>query len=433
MLQANAVAANESKVVRTEIIGSPREEQGEVTLRVKVTGNEDRPITALNKNDFQVKITDTKQGTTRTAPGDLNFVWQSPDTITPPPAYILVLFDFSGSMQCSTNLSSQKSCSEVPTGERKIDAAVKALENFLANIPLKAQATTHISLVPFGEEGKCSSIYKLINKANKGTNKKTIDDFLRSDDGKLGINLKNISSQIPCASTNIYYALTEGVNFLTNQKDTSFYPVDEKGNPKPEQPRLSIILFTDGLDTDPFIPEEKKARQSQDRQIKKLRKLLERNPQIMIHTLGYGLTPEQLGEKYKLGRSATWGDIDKPVPKAEYLDVQGLENIGKLTTGLSTVSADGEEIAEQLGEFLKSILGEYEIKYEDPASERDNPYKVQVIAQGVSSKPAPYKAAGFGMKVPFPFYFVSWGLFLLFALLWLIPYEVWRRRLKQEK
>ena len=100
-------------VKKTEIIRQ-NEQQGEVTLRVKVTGDEKKPIMGLEKEDFELIVVDTntKKIVSPFDPdkgySDIPFKFKTPQEATPPPAYILVLLDMSGSMKCSTDLNSKE-------------------------------------------------------------------------------------------------------------------------------------------------------------------------------------------------------------------------------------------------------------------------------------------------------------------------------------
>ena len=104
-LSPNLAQAQQTEIIRHD------EKQDEVTLRIKVTDTEKRPVTTLTKSDFKLKV--TEQETDKlVAPengySDIEFRFKTPLEAKQPPAYILVLLDMSGSMKCSTDLNSTK-------------------------------------------------------------------------------------------------------------------------------------------------------------------------------------------------------------------------------------------------------------------------------------------------------------------------------------
>ena len=118
----------------------------------------------------------------------------------------------------------------------------------------------------------------------------------------------------------------EAVKFLTNPSNEPerFYPKDEEGEPIEPLPRLAVILLTDGFDNDPKYPDKVE-------KLKEIKDGLQGNEQITIHTLGYGLTPEEIGRKFNLGRAARLSDTRNQAIAKEYLDVEGLEQISQIT------------------------------------------------------------------------------------------------------
>ena len=89
--------------IKPEIINI--EDDGEqVTLQVKVKGERNQPILNLSQENFKLEVFDTK---TKNTYKNLDFTWKSPREATPPPAFIVVLLDFSGSMNCLQNLKTK--------------------------------------------------------------------------------------------------------------------------------------------------------------------------------------------------------------------------------------------------------------------------------------------------------------------------------------
>ena len=406
-------------VKKAEIIRQ-NEEQGEVTLRVKVTGDDKKPIMGLKKEDFQLKVVDTnaKKLVSPFEPdngySDISFKFKTPQEATPPPAYILVLLDMSGSMACSTDLNSKEVChNNITKGKRKLDAAISALQTFIDNAQ-KRGGNTNIAIVPFGFNGE----YQPIRKIDE------LDKFYNVSDAKVRNALDNLALKTPRDATNIYHSLEKSVEFLTNAGDKRFYPVDDQGNPLEPKPRLAVILLTDGFDTD---PEYKNNRQKQSETLNTLKQKLRDNDQLTIHTLGYGLTPNALRQKYA-GQSISQADYEK-----EYLDVDGLKQISQVTpNGIFAISGKEDDITKALATFLDSILGEYEITYQHPNPQRARVYQVSTIADKISSKPEEYRVTVFGRIVSLPTYLSSVGLIAMLAGCWFIPYTLWKKKLQEE-
>ncbi|MGB3639000.1 MAG: vWA domain-containing protein, partial [Rivularia sp. (in: cyanobacteria)] len=254
-----------AQVKVAEIVDNPTVNDDRVTVRIKVKGAEERPVMGLEDTDFNLKVDGE----------EVNFNsrdWKSPEESTPPPVWIVVLLDMSGSMESKSQ------------NTRKLDGAINAIRQ-LIKVSAERGKNTQIAIVPFGESGpSCSKGYPI--------DQKSLDNFSAARDAKLTTYLDNLQAQTPCASTNLYEPLKKTIRFLGNSENTDFYPPEDSGK---TQPRLSIILVSDGY--------HNKGNEAQEFQ--KLSSLLKRNNNIIIHTLGYGLTPKQLGEKYNLGRAAT--------------------------------------------------------------------------------------------------------------------------------
>ena len=413
------LSPNLAQVQQTEIIRHD-EKQDEVTLRIKVTDTEKRPVTTLTKSDFKLKV--TEQETDKlVAPengySDIEFRFKTPLEAKQPPAYILVLLDMSGSMKCSTDLTSTKNCdSSVGKGKRKFDAAISALKTFIETAKERG-GDTKVAIVPFGY----GDIYQPISSQEE------LDEFYHVSDVKHINKLDNLSRNISNDATNIYHSLGEAVKFLTNPSNEPerFYPKDEEGEPIDPLPRLAIILLTDGFDNDPKYPDKVE-------KLKEIKHGLQGNEQITIHTLGYGLTPEEIGRKFNLGRAARLSDTRNQAIAKEYLDVEGLEQISQITpNGLFEISGDANKIADKLQLFLDAILGEYEIIYTHPNPERARQYQVIVSAKDEDSEPKQYRVTIFGRTVPFPIYLGALGLLGLLGGAWFIPYSLWKNNFRR--
>ncbi|PPJ64612.1 vWA domain-containing protein [Cuspidothrix issatschenkoi] len=388
-----------ARVKKAEIIGSPTFKDEKVTIRIKVNNQEDKPLMGLEDTNF--KLTVDKQEV-KFKPQD----WKSPEETVPPPAWIIVLLDFSGSMN------------QVDSGgTKKIVGAINAIRQF-TKISSERGGNTQISIVPFGEAGgKCPEL---------PVNKETLDKFLPANDFKLQNNLDYLSSLSPCASTDLYEPLTKAVRFLGNTKDSRFYLPENSSQP---QPRLSIILLSDGY--------HNALNEATD--FAALTKLLKKYQNITVHTLGYGLTPQQLGVKYKLGKPATRADLNRrKVPEAEFVDQKRLAEIAKLTGGIAEFSGDAEKIAENLQLFLNALLGEYEITFTQPNAERGSKHKLQVKVtsqdgKAKESQTREYIMPVFGRSLPLGVRLIMVISVLLIVIIFgIVPFHYWGKYLKAE-
>lgn len=399
LLLLTMVCPSLAQVKKAEIIGSPTFKDDRVTIRIKVKGGDDRPVMGLEDSNFKLTV-DKKE--VEVEPKD----WKSPEETVPPPAWIVVLLDFSGSMN------------QVDSGgTKKIAGAINAIREF-TKISAERGGNTQISIVPFGKAGsKCPE---------SPVNKETLDKFLAANDFKLQNNLDYLKSLTPCASTDLYEPLTKAVKFLGNSEDSRFSLPENSFQP---QPRLSIILLSDGYHN---VPNE-------GADFASLTKLLKRHENITVHTLGYGLTPEQLGVKYKLGRPATRADLKKgKVPEAEFVDQKRLGEIAKLTGGIAEFSGNAERIAENLQLFLNALLGEYEITFTQQEAERGSKHQVQVKVSSQKGKAKEsqiieYIMPVFGRSLPLGVRLIMVISVLLIVIIGgVVPFHYWGKYLKAE-
>jgi len=370
-------------------------------VRIKVSQENDRPVMGLSDTDFQlfVKLSPDQE------PEEVIFKpqdWRSPENTVPPPAWIIVLLDMSNSMLQPDS-----------KGQTRIDGAIQAVREF-TDLAAERGGNTQISIVPFGEGGASCEGYEVKNE--------TLNQFFLAGDIKLQNYLDYLDDLIPCASTNLYEPLKKAVKFLADGSNTSFYPPENSELP---EPRLSVILLSDGYHN----------RGKEQEEFDDLSELLRRNNQIIVHTLGYGSTPEELGNKYKLGRPATRQDIgvgDKKVPEKEFVDQKRLAEIANLTGGIAEFSGNAEDIAENLQLFLDSLLGEYEITYTDPKPERGVKHDVMVEVQSIKSESEPYT-----IRLTPPLSVKSRLIMTIILLILLgiggiIPFYFWGKHLKEE-
>lgn len=350
----------------------------------------------LNKNDFKLFV-DNQELQFRSKD------WKNPEQATPPPAWIVILLDFSGSMN---QLDS--------TGKSKLVGAVTAIREFVKVLSDRG-GNTQISIVPFGESGK--------GCVGNPVTKETLDKFFPAGDFKLESYLDKLAKTTPCASTNLYEPVTKSLKFLSNPSDTRFNIKEDSDSLKP---RLSIILLSDGYQNQVNEPAD----------FKKLENELKNHEEILVHTLGYGLTPEKLGEKYLLGHPATRQDIGKgakKVPEEEFVDRDRLKQIAQVSGGIGEFSANPQDIASNLKLFLNALLGEYEITYNEPNPERGKKHVVSAMVQDVKTSQQGYTMTVFGRSLPLASRLLMVGSTLtVMGLLGIIPFWLWGQRIKNE-
>jgi hypothetical protein len=384
-----------------EIVGTPIVNNDRVTIRVKVKAEDSQPILDLRQDSFELNV-DGKP--IKFKPKD----WKSSQEATPPPAWIVFLLDYSGSMNAKD-----------ASGKTKLAGSLESIRSFIKSTA-KRGGDTKVVVVPFGDatDAKC----------NKPVTNQEIDRFFAAGDFKLENQIQNLAAGKPCASTNIYEPVSTVVKFFTNPKDSRF-SLDEKNQIKP---RMSIVLLSDGFHNKP----------NEAADFKQLLTLLDENKEsLVVHTLGYGLTPEQLGQKYGLNRAALRSDIGKgvrKVPDEEFVDRDRLSKIAATTGGIFALSPDAKAVNAKLDLFLNAILGEYEITYTEPNPERGSKHQVTVNVladrkSAIRSEAKDYTINVFGRPVPLQERAVMMaGLMLLLLVGGVFPFWLWGKQLKQE-
>jgi hypothetical protein len=388
-----------AKIQSTEIVGNPSISNDRVTVRIKAKQVDGKPVMDLEEENFKLLV-DGRPIAFKSKD------WKSAKEATPPPVWIVFLLDYSGSMKGKDT-----------KGTTKIAGAINAIYQFTQSAA-KRGGSTNVSIVPFGESKD--------PKCNNPVTPVELDKFFSADDVKVRNQLESLLSGNPCASTNIYGPVAETVSFFTNSKDSRFQVNESDGI----QPRLVVVILSDG-----YHNKENEAVDF-ERLIDFLRR---KNDTVSIHTLGYGLTPEALGSKYKLGRSARRSDVgkNKKVPEEEFVDRAKLFQIADATGGIAEFSPDAKTVSEKLDLFLNAILGEYEITYNEPNPERGSKHNVQVTiktaTKEVSSSPKDYIVSVFGRPVPLQKRLLMLlGLSAFFGVSGILPFWLWGQELKKE-
>jgi hypothetical protein len=399
-----------------ELRGKPQleSEKEQITLKIRVLNDKQKPIPDLYENNFKVVVDDNEDQ-------EISFTqFLLPQQVKSYPAYIIVLLDLTGSMN-----------QQDTSGLTRVEGAIQAIRQ-LNKITDQRGGDTSISIVPFGKGGNGCSGFEV--------NENTLNNFNVAGDAKIDTYLNNLGNPNAtpiCATTDLYNPLLETVRFLTNKSNPAFYPpTPESNQTEPIQPALSIILLSDGYHN----------QGNEEQLLNTLKDLLAKNPQITIHTLGYGLTPEELQKKYNLSAPATRADLvsrDKlvkgKVPEDEFIDKEILAQIAQLTGGIAEFSPDARNVAENLNLFMDAILGYYQITYIEPNPDRGTKHNVYVEvtdnnAQTIGqSDLGQYTMLYFGRLVPFgqriPV-MITIGILIVFG--GIIPFLYWGKKIKEE-
>ncbi len=389
-----------AKLHSVEIVGNPSVNNDRVTLRVKAKQEDGKPVLSLQEKDFNILVDGQ--------PVKLNPKnWKSSKEAIPPPVWIIFLLDYSGSMQ-----------GQDVKGSPKLDGAINAIKQFTKSA-VKRGGVTNVSIVPFGEGEAC----------NKPVTPVELDRFFQVNDAKIENQLDNQRDNFFkggwCQNTNIYNPVTEAVNFFANPKDLRFHPTEASE----AQARMTIVLLSDGYHDMPNEPAD----------FERLINFLAKNDTVVIHTLGYGLTPDKLGRKVGLNRPAKRSDVEaNRVSELEFVDQEKLAKIANVTGGIAEFSPDAKTVSEKLDLFLNAILGEYEIVYNQPNPERGSKHDVKVVVnnnetEAISSSKN-YIVSVFGRPVSLPKRLTMiLGLVFLLVIAGLLPFWLWGKELKKEK
>lgn len=392
--------------------------QDEVTLNLKVTDENQRPALKLKQDDFTVFVDG------RPVKFQNIVEWKSAMD-SKPKARVLILIDFSGSMR-----------REDQRGTTKLQGAVEAIDAFIKSAK-KRGGDVKIAILPFGVEGKnCPALT---------VDSQTINDkgFRSADDAVLENYLdwlKSYKTEKLCASTNLYEPLINGVEYLGDKNNTDFYPplnpkLPQYDPQQPQQPQLSVILLSDGYHN---------GKDNETEEFENLKNTLKNYPQIIVHTLGYGLTPEQLGNK--IGKATVnrqdiaYQDKKGMIPKGkidaeDFVDRDRLRQIAKITNGIAGFSNNPEIVAKELTEFLNA-LGEYEIIYKTPFAQEGKFYEVEVeVTEDKKSEqtaPESYKIVwdSLPLSIRLPIFIVS---LIALPLLGILPWWWWGKKIKNQE
>lgn len=394
-------------------------EQEEVTLNLRVIEDNQRPALNLEKKNFTVFV----DGNTIS-----DFKWKSAKE-SEPKARVLFLVDFSGSMRRKDQ-----------SGTTKLQGAVRAIEAFIESAK-KRGGDIQIAILPFGEGyGNCMS-HIVDSQTINSKGFRNVDDIVLQ---KTLDYLKNYNVADLCASTNLYEPLINAVEYLADTNNKDFHPPLNRRLPKydprqPRQPQLSVILLSDGFHN----AKDSLGNDTEAEDFKTLEEVLNNNPKIIVHTLGYGQTPEELGKKIgkaKAMRSDLYyasGRIPKGKIDAEdFVDRDRLAEIAQITDGIAEFSNNPGKIASALVEFLNA-LDEYEIIYQTPSAEEGRLYKVEVEVNKdenmqKTDQPEKYKISWNPLPLTARLSIFILSLIAL-SLFGILPWWLWGKNIKNQQ
>ncbi|NJM73014.1 MAG: VWA domain-containing protein [Scytonema sp. RU_4_4] len=390
-----------------------------VNLKVRVIDNDNVPIQGLTRQNFHIQTTD-KHGKS-IKPATIKFDLLPPERQSQPDtAYVAILLDMSGSMRRPDSNKNQKLSGAISAIETFIDTAKKQ------NIPIK------ISLVPFGYRGghNCNHLYEVGQETIANDS-----PFLKTKDETLKNKLKELSGVSVCASTNLSQPLVAATSYLRNQFSQVVSHVNPENTP---QPRLAVILLSDGYDA------------TSEPQFQNLQGFLKQSPQVTVHTLGYGESLRQLSDR---ANCSEFIPNDQLTPNSvsqhcrlpnedirEFLiDEPHLKDIATATGGIYKLSANADEVAKSLTDFL-TTLREYEIIYRQPGADRATRHQTTVRVtssfpglNNVTSKPIDIRMSNFvynSLSGQERLRILT--LTTLLGLVGVFSFMLWSRRLKQQ-
>jgi hypothetical protein len=411
---------SQTKDNKAEIIINPEVIQDKVTLRVKVT-KDNKLQSNLKAQDFSVYIDCKSDDVKDCKPINLED-WRNPKESTPVPTKIVVLLDLSGSMK------------ELDKGrEPKLQGAIDAIKQFTQVLATRG-GDTQMVIVPFSDKSqytKCEDdlvTNEALNRfapANSQQHQQDIDKLQRELNQELfykrakknnqKITRSEDTKSRICGETNLYQSLANTISFLgnINQQTENINQSNNSQSPNSNQnqPKLHIVLLSDGFNTVPFADNSDICDPSHFDKLKT--EYLQRYiGKITIHTVGYGRTPRELGAdpdyaKVLQDKPAECTDIAKFTNekireqfKSELVDQQHLQEIAELTRGISEFSGNSQEIAKRFIEILDTITGQYQMTYTQEGADTADQHNVRIVVKSVGSEKASYSMP-FVFQVPF--------------------------------
>ncbi|MGK7883208.1 MAG: VWA domain-containing protein [Crocosphaera sp.] len=355
--------ANKVEITRQYIVDN------EVVLRFRVVNEERIPLQGLKAEDFVVETTDKNGKPIQVSPDDIQLI--SSEQTKPDPTYLIVLLDMSGSMK-HRDLG----------GTVKLKGATNGLQDFLTQIQ-EEKLPVQIALVPFGVGEKCANTYPVTDRVI--SNKFESAPYTNTEK-----KLTDLAEVKVCAATNIYQPLSEAIRYLSNSENIENLANQNTDSPNTQKssdneaipPRLGVILFSDGFDV---------FRSDEARRFNDLKALMNKYPEIAVHTMGYGERLYQLRDRTKCSVSGNNPTVDSVLKNCKLydqskniidqfiVDEPRLKEIADITlAGIHRFPGDPREVIKSLRTFL-TTLREYEIRFQQPDGDRGSQHTTYVV------------------------------------------------------
>ncbi|MEG4595411.1 vWA domain-containing protein [Microcoleus sp. F8_C2] len=400
-----------------------RVEGDRVTLRVKVLDDRRIPIQGLKTQDFKVQTTDSSGNLVMVNPDEITLT--SSDQVQIDPAYLVLLLDMSGSMK-NKDLA----------GAQKLKSAINGIREFIREVRDK-RLPVSLALVPFGEGGSgCLydfAVNEIVIKQN----------LLDANSSKIDKQLEQLENIKVCSATNIYQPVAKAVEYLgeiTNSLNSNKLVQNSQNIP----PKLGVILLSDGYDV---------YRSNESERFQELLQVLQQNPQVTVHTMGYGEKLNELrdrahrnnpnkcpitGEKLTVDNVVNRCRLSGEDIREYIVDERRLTEIAEVTRGIHLFPGNPKEVIDSLRTFL-TTLREYELVYRQPGADRASLHKT--VAQvrspfrqlNLTSEPQNIRLNNFAYRSPsWQERFIIFIIILLLSLASILLFLKWSQNLKAE-
>ncbi|GAA6623618.1 vWA domain-containing protein [Scytonema sp. NUACC26] len=410
------IKVNENRDTRISI--TPQVIGDEVTLRVQVRKN-NKLLTNLKQKDFSVRV-DCKENNISSCE-TVPFKFITPKESKPLPTRIVLLLDLSGSMIKLDEGNEQP----------KLQGAIDAIKEFTQVLAERGN-NTQMVIVPFSSDYKDENGRSICS--GEPVTKQTLDRFAPASDPQHQTDLRQLKDALSkdreapsknqpkkriCGETNLYQSLATTLDFLGNLNLEN----QSQSVGFSQSPRLHVVLLSDGFDTVGFDPGQKDICHPSHFEKLKTEYLRRYAGKIRVHTVGYGLTPEELGQRYSVlkGKPAKCEDREKFSGEErknfenELVDREHLKEIADLTDGTPEFSGNAREIAQRFQNILDIILDEYQIIYTQKNADTASRHNAFVNVRSIGDREVSYSIP-FVFQVPSHIRFWTIPLFVIVPL-----------------
>ena len=419
--------------LEVEALGSTSDYQTpSVTLRVSVLNEDQVPIEGLDQDDFILR-TMPKEGNAE--PKIVPFKLLPPaQQRTPAPAIMVILLDMSGSMLAPDTSGNQKYASAV--------TAIQEFSSWIRNSNLKDKV--YLAIAPFNTSANSE---KPSRKVSVESLRNSIALF--SDQSAIDNQLSSLKE--PDGGTNLYSSIQAAVEFLSTEfSSENGIDFTRYSQLKPtDKPRLVVIAFSDGFDTEGD-------RSKEPMRFNSLKQSLDKSPAITVHTLGYGDSLETIVQRPDIQCNPPLNDVNfssvangislvlsncKFTSQSEYpleyflVDAPRLKEITG-DRGIHRFPKNAEEVRSAFEDFFSS-LRQYEIEYYQEDAEEGQSYEIEVSLNPNSSLPPVSETTEFRFPtviirpLPTKQRYIILGLTLFIGGITTAQFYYWSRQQKQ--